>query len=100
MNEWPLQDAKNRFGTTVDAAVTENPMNEKTLCAVIARGEGVASEFKRPMPSGLCREHGVAEPVIEVSDSWVTTTFKRPTDQLGTKLSFFATVCRKRRFSA
>ena len=33
----------------------------------------------------LCREHGVAEPVIEVSDSWVTTTFKRPTDQLGTK---------------
>ena len=33
----------------------------------------------------ICREHGVAEPVIEVSDLWVTTTFKRPTDQVGTK---------------
>ena len=33
----------------------------------------------------LCREHGVAEPVIEVSDSWVTTTFKRPIAQVGTK---------------
>lgn len=28
----------------------------------------------------LCREHGVAEPVIEVSESWVGTTFKRPGD--------------------
>ncbi len=26
----------------------------------------------------LCREHGVAEPLIEVSESWVTTTFRRP----------------------
>ena len=26
----------------------------------------------------LCREHGVAEPVIDVSEHWVTTTFKRP----------------------
>ena len=37
----------------------------------------------------LCREHGVAEPVIDVSEHWVTTTFFRPTeqveDQVGTK---------------
>ena len=26
----------------------------------------------------LCREHEVAEPVIDVSEHWVTTTFKRP----------------------
>ena len=26
----------------------------------------------------LCRRHGVAEPAIEVSDSWVTVTFPRP----------------------
>ena len=33
----------------------------------------------------LCREHGVAEPLIEVSASWVTTTFHRPTSELGTR---------------
>ena len=37
----------------------------------------------------LCREHGVAEPVIDVSNHWVTTTFPRPAervrDQVGTK---------------
>ena len=27
----------------------------------------------------LCREQGLGEPVIEVSESWITTTFKRPT---------------------
>ena len=26
----------------------------------------------------LCREHGVAEPTIETSEHWVTTTFRRP----------------------
>ena len=37
----------------------------------------------------LCREYGVDEPIIEVSDSWVTTIFSRPSgrlgDQVGTK---------------
>ena len=37
----------------------------------------------------LCHEHGVPEPVIDVSEHWVTTTFFRPTaevgDQIGTK---------------
>ncbi len=26
----------------------------------------------------LCREHGVAEPIIDVSEHWVTVTFRRP----------------------
>lgn len=29
-----------------------------------------------------CRDYGVAEPLIEVSEHWVTTTFARPTEQL------------------
>ena len=37
----------------------------------------------------LCREYGVDKPIIEVSDSWVTTIFLRPSgrlgDQVGTK---------------
>ena len=33
----------------------------------------------------LCREHGVAEPLIEVSEHWVTTTFMRPVADVGTK---------------
>ena len=37
----------------------------------------------------LCEQHGVAEPVIEVSDSWVVTAFPRPATQdsqeVGTK---------------
>ena len=31
----------------------------------------------------LCREHGVPEPVIDVSEHWVTTTFLRPTAEVG-----------------
>ena len=31
----------------------------------------------------LCREHGVAEPVFDVSEHWVTTVFPRPTAQGG-----------------
>lgn len=30
-----------------------------------------------------CRDYGVEEPVIEVSDNWVVTTFKRPVEQSG-----------------
>ena len=33
----------------------------------------------------LCREQGLGEPVIEVSESWVTTTFQRPTPEVGTR---------------
>ena len=36
----------------------------------------------------LCREHRVAEPVIEVSDSWVTTAFHRPASELSTRTGF------------
>lgn len=32
----------------------------------------------------ICREHGVAEPVIKVSEHWVTLTFSRPAQQVET----------------
>lgn len=55
--------------------------------------ERVGSGIKRIRE--MCRDYGVAEPVIEVSESWVTTTFKRPIEevtgeipnQVGTKLA-------------
>ena len=34
----------------------------------------------------LCREQGVAEPVIDVSEQWVTTTFQRPDVATGVEL--------------
>ena len=39
--------------------------------------ENIGSGIKRIRD--LCREHGVAEPVIYVSEHWVTVTFPRPT---------------------
>ena len=39
--------------------------------------EDIGSGIKRIRE--LCREHGVAEPVIDVSEHWVTVTFPRPT---------------------
>jgi len=41
--------------------------------------EQVGSGIKRIRE--MCRDYGVAEPVIEVSENWVTTTFKRPNGQ-------------------
>ena len=38
--------------------------------------ENIGSGIKRIRE--LCREHGVAEPVIDVSEHWVTVTFSRP----------------------
>ena len=38
--------------------------------------ENIGSGIRRIR--GLCREHGVAEPVIEASEHWVTVTFRRP----------------------
>ena len=79
-------------------------MNRHSLSNLIALGEGFTTELKRAMPSDLavenigsgirrirelCREHGVAEPVIDVSEHWGTTIFFRPTaqaeNQVGTK---------------
>ena len=42
--------------------------------------EQVGSGIKRIRE--MCRDYGVAEPVIEVSENWVTTTFKRPIEQV------------------
>jgi predicted HTH transcriptional regulator len=70
-------------------------MNKQALSNLIALGEGFTTEFKRTGTSNLGREIcafanatggiiliGVAEPVIEVSENWVTTTFKRPNGQV------------------
>ena len=38
--------------------------------------ENIGSGIKRVRD--LCREHGVAEPMIDVSEHWVTVTFPRP----------------------
>ncbi|MCK4937794.1 MAG: hypothetical protein KAR85_04230 [Methanosarcinales archaeon] len=42
--------------------------------------EQVGSGIKRIRE--MCRDYGVAEPMIEVSENWVTTTFKRPNGQV------------------
>ena len=43
--------------------------------------ENIGSGIKRIRD--LCREHGVADPIIHVSDHWVTVTFPRPPDRGG-----------------
>ena len=43
--------------------------------------ENIGSGIKRVRD--LCREHGVAEPMIDVSEHWVTVTFPRPVAQDG-----------------
>lgn len=55
-------------------------LNEQFLSDLIALGEGYTTEFKRIRE--MCRDYGVAEPVIDVSEHWVTTTFKRPSEQV------------------
>ena len=41
--------------------------------------ENIGSGIKRIRDR--CREHGVAEPIIDVSEHWVTVTFRRPAGQ-------------------
>ena len=41
------------------------------------------AESSRDLVRDLCREHGVAEPMIDVSEHWVTVTFPRPAAQDG-----------------
>ena len=41
--------------------------------------ENIGSGIKRVRD--LCREHGVTEPMIDVSEHWVTVTFPRPAAQ-------------------
>ena len=64
--------------TEADLGVKSIPRNP-LLFGVLHRMEAVeriGSGIRRIRD--LCREHGVAEPLIEVSESWVTTTFRRP----------------------
>ena len=60
------------------------PTNRRLRKAILSGSRaisGLISETSRC----LCREHGVAEPLTKVSDSWVTTAFHRPTSELGTR---------------
>ncbi len=71
--------------TEADLGIKSVPRNP-LLFGILHRMEAVekiGSGIRRIR--GLCQEHGVAEPVIKVSDSWVTTVFRRPVDQVGTK---------------
>ncbi len=72
--------------TEADLGVKSVPRNP-LLFGILHRMEAVeniGSGIRRIRR--LCREHGVAEPVFEVSEHWVTTVFPRPTAQVGTKL--------------
>lgn len=64
--------------TEADLGVKSVPRNP-LLFGILHRMEAVekiGSGIRRIRE--LCRDHGVAAPVIEVSDHWVTTTFRRP----------------------
>ena len=56
-------------------SIPRNPLLFGILHRMVAV-ERIGSGIRRIRD--LCREHGVAEPLIEVSESWVTTTFRRP----------------------
>ena len=71
--------------TEADLGIKSIPRNP-LLFGILHRMEAVeriGSGIRRIRD--LCREHGVAEPLIDVSDSWVTTTFHRPTSELSTR---------------
>jgi ATP-dependent DNA helicase RecG len=55
-------------------------MTKGRLSDLTTLGDGFTTELKRIHK--MCRDYGVAEPEIEVSEHWVTTTFKRPTGQV------------------
>ena len=64
--------------TEADLGIKSIPRNP-LLFGILHRMEAVeriGSGIRRIRD--LCREHGVAEPLIEVSESWVTTSFRRP----------------------
>ena len=65
--------------TQADLGIKSIPRN-RLMFGILHRMEAVertGSGIRRIRD--LCREQGLGEPVIEVSESWITTTFKRPT---------------------
>ncbi len=71
--------------TEADLGIKSIPRNP-LLFGILHRMEAVeriGSGIRRIRD--LCREHGVAEPLIEVADSWVTTMFQRPTSEVETR---------------
>ena len=81
--------------TEADLGVKSIPRNP-LLFGVLHRMEAVeriGSGFRRIRD--LCREHGVADPPIDVSDSWVTTTLHRPTSKVWTYTGIKQEPCTK-----
>ena len=71
--------------TEADLGIKSIPRNP-LLFGILHRMEAVeriGSGIRRIRD--LCREQGLGEPVIEVSASWVTTSFHRPTSEVGTR---------------
>ena len=68
-----------------DLCIKSIPRNPLLFCILhrMEAVERIGSGIRRIRD--LCREYGVAEPLIEVSESWVTTAFQRPTSELGTR---------------
>ena len=64
--------------TEADLGIKSMPRNPLLFGMLCRMGvvEKVGSGIKRIRE--LCRQHGVAEPIIDVSEHWVTVTFPRP----------------------
>lgn len=67
--------------TEADLGIKSMPRNPLLFGMLYRMGvvENIGSGIKRIRE--LCREHGVAEPAINVSEHWVTVTFPRPAEQ-------------------
>ena len=71
--------------TEADLGIKSMPRNPLLFGMLYRMGvvENIGSGIKRIRE--LCREHGVAEPVINVSEHWVMVTFPRPAEQAETR---------------
>ena len=71
--------------TEADLGVKSMPRNPLLFGMLYRMGvvENIGSGIKRIHE--LCREHGVAKPTIVASEHWVTVTFPRPAEQIGTE---------------
>ena len=82
--------------TKADLGTKSMPRNPLLFGMLYRMGvvENIGSGIRRTRE--LCREHGVAEPAIKVSEHWVTVTFSRPAQQVETVQSADGSVVRDR----
>ena len=68
--------------TEADLGLKSMPRNPLLFGMLYRMGvvENIGSGIRRTRE--LCREHGVAEPVIKASEHWMTVTFSRPAQQV------------------